>query len=84
MQRSSSVGLETPSILAEMVTVPALDDIRQAVRQAKRMGLLQLVLLIEVLDITRRRRVGELVTAAPGGALEAEPGSGEGGRWAPR
>jgi hypothetical protein len=57
MHRSPSVGLETPSILAEVIAVPALDNVREAVGQTKRMGLLQFMLLVEVSDISRRRRV---------------------------
>jgi len=58
MQRSTSVGLETPRVLAEVVAVPALDNIREAMGQTKREGLFHFVLLIEVLDVSRRRRVG--------------------------
>ena len=57
MHRSPSVGLKTPNILAEVIAVPALDNIREAVGQTKRVGLLQFMLLVEVLDISRRRRV---------------------------
>ena len=57
MHRSQSVGLETPSILAEVIVVPALDNIREAVGQTKRMGLLQFMLFVEVLEISRRRRI---------------------------
>ena len=57
MHRSQSVGLETPSILAELIAVPALDNIREAVWQTKRVGFLQCMLLVEVLTISHRRRV---------------------------
>jgi hypothetical protein len=57
MHRSPSVDQETPSILAEVIAVSAFDNIREAVGQMKRVGLLQFMLLVSVLDIPRRLRV---------------------------
>jgi len=58
MHRSTLMGLKTPIVLAEVIAVSALDNIREAVGQTKREGLLRFMLLVEVLNITRRRRVG--------------------------
>jgi len=52
------MSLETPLILAEVITVPALDNIWETIGYTQREGLLQFMLLVEVLDISRRRRVG--------------------------
>ena len=46
MHRSPSVGQETPSILAEVIADSAFDNIREAVGQTKRVGLLQFMLLV--------------------------------------
>ena len=58
MYRATFVGLETSSILAEMIAVPALDNIRETIGLTKRVGLLQFMLMVEVLDISHHRRVG--------------------------
>jgi len=57
MQWSPLVSLETLSVLAEVIAVPALDNIREAVGQTKREGLFQFMLLVEVLNVSRRRCV---------------------------
>jgi hypothetical protein len=64
------MGCETTGIEAEMATIPAVDKIGEAVDDAKGLRHLAAMLLIEVLDVSRRICIGVFVPTTRGCAFE--------------